>query len=180
MELLLAAVAVVALYLFFRKRPKKPEPRISPLPDVLEDDYDDESEPKWHSVDYMWGKAYRREGWVALKGASDVSVSGLSKYNGMAFVKSIEAGVTSLDLVREPDNPEDETAIAVYGQLNPSTAKAKIGYLPASLAGDIAAEFSPELPIEAELRRAGWKHDACFMAINVIVPAAKDRKKYLL
>jgi hypothetical protein len=139
-------------------------------------------ERKWETVDFKWGKETRPDGWVALKGASDVKIAATNKYSGIEFVRQLKPKESTLELVREPTNPVDENAIAVFGKPNSNAVRLHIGYLPSDLAGDIAAEYSSDLPMEPELRRVGIieGENACFMAINVIVPSAQERKKYLL
>lgn len=182
LEALILFVFIVAVVLFAFRRKKEPaSPKLSQsaIPVVVDED-EDAFEPRWQTIAFKCGKETRPENMVALKGGSDVRVAGFAKRGGLAYAKSIKPGVTTLELRREPENAVDGNAIALFGS-SKFGDHVRLGYLPADLAGDIAAEFSPEMPIEPELRKVGWKSNgAVFMAINVLVPNASGRKKYRL
>lgn len=148
----------------------------------------DEYQAIWTSYDVPFGPKHRIPGMVGLPEAADISVAGTSHRLSdcaafiQAAVKTLQRNVPppKIELKREPGNPADSAAIMVWGVL--PTGRWHLGYVPANVAGTIARTWNQTLPIDAELRRFGLhrKDEAVFFAINVIVPVAKERRKYLL
>lgn len=69
----------------------------------------------------------------------------------IAFKEADRRGAPyGIEVEREPDNPADRNAIAVYGVLGPE--RHQLGYVPADVAAEIAADFPPDMPLAADLK----------------------------
>ncbi|MDP5220237.1 HIRAN domain-containing protein [Ruegeria sp. 2205SS24-7] len=170
--LIILAAAAVVWFLIPKNKKSKDHPSSTHVPLTINTNTPIKQDA-WHSVDLDWGKKYRPVGIVAMQGGTDIGVKGVAKRpEAIALIKKQIGSKMPVALEREPDNKFDENAVAV------KCGNTMLGYLPTDLAGDIAAQFSTDMPLAAEARRCGWKEDTAFIAINVLVPAAKDRKKY--
>lgn len=92
--------------------------------------------------------------------------------------EAIAAGLTGhygVTLRREPDNPADPNAVAVYGWAdNPARAE-KLGYLFREEAAMVAEELPPNTPLAAELVRVFERADSVWLGYQLLIPAKKDR-----
>lgn len=137
---------------------------------------------RWESDDYHLSEP---EGLVKLTGATDVAVAGTSFRLEeckivISALKGNRANSSSLNLVHEEDSVDHPHAMAVFVKLRHRDCQ--IGYLPSDVADMIAHSFSKDMPLRATLRSWGQKKsgDAVFFRICLFVPAAKDRKKFVL
>jgi hypothetical protein len=148
---------------------------------------DDDYVPKWHSYDVPYGKEHRPAGMVTLAGATDITVAGTSfrLQNCAEFIKAAVAAQErsgaqpALEVHRQPDNPGHPNSLAVYGVLRDGR-KWHLGYVPTEISGVIANDWEADMPLAAELRRFGLSRtdEAVFFAMNILIPAAKERKRY--
>jgi hypothetical protein len=81
-----------------------------------------------------------------------------------------------LQLVREPDNPNDANALAVWGAWQDRNGKfhAQLGYLPRELAAQIVATRPDDMPVQVHpvsLYRRGEYRD---LKILILEPSAKS------
>lgn len=182
--LILSFAVGTAIFLLTRPKDRHPKPALqdrSPdrhRPEETSDDF----EPVWESIEFFPGKSNRPSGFVGLAGKHDISLSGTNAPEARArdFLTSADPNTASITVKRDPNNPHDRNAIRIYGHTRPGASALPLGWIPAQVAADLNTEFSPEMPIAAEIRKGGVKRDgsACFIAVNLLAPAAKERKKF--
>lgn len=144
-----------------------------------------ETENPWDV--HTFGKNRDAGKWVNLpKCQSRINIVG-TEHRSTAAIAFLRAAIISdlngknirIALLRDPSNQFDKNAIKVLG-----TAKANnptgvhIGFLPRDTATHIVSSYKTEMPISAELIEAGKNGTHTFFKINVLVPAAADRKKF--
>jgi hypothetical protein len=100
-----------------------------------------------------------------------------------AFKEADRIGVPyTVEVEREPDNPADRHAIAVYGVL--SSERHQLGYVPRDVAAEIAAEYPLDMPLTARLRQIAtidvdgdnslsWE-DSFAIFVDVLRPAKRS------
>jgi hypothetical protein len=94
-----------------------------------------------------------------------------------SFVREVKSADTSgkpyaIRVVREPDNPHDQNAIAIHADIGGETRH--IGYVPREAAEDISKAFPTEMPLQASLRCLRSKDDSTAAFIWLYRPAARS------
>ncbi|MBL4761723.1 MAG: HIRAN domain-containing protein [Gammaproteobacteria bacterium] len=144
--------------------------------------YNLDNKEVWKVFDYPWGGHMRPNGEVSTNGMTDIRVVGfnIEGRGGIEFIGSSIPYETKIRLKREVGNPTDKYAIEVYGKAHDKSPWTKLGYIPKDLAKNIDENYTDDLPLAAEPRRAGIKalEGVGFMAINILLPPSVKRKKY--
>lgn len=175
-------IALLILGIRMKKPEKKPSPkraaRSRPTPD------EDEFTPVWTTRDYDTSAKNRATGFVLLQGHGNINVKGANagQEASAKFIMDAPRSGALIELRREPENPHDANAVAVFGAIGPEADSVPLGYLPAETAQELAKDFSAEMPLMGELRKAGVHNteDAVFININVLGPNAAGRKKFAI
>ncbi len=179
MEFGLVLLIAVAAWFFFGRKGRTPEPDL-PEPGIrFTVTRNDPPPPSWNSRDFAWGPRTRPDGLVAMKGGADINVAGTSHRMEVcrAFIRNAVDGQARLELERTP-TPEHPHSITIYGRTSAEAERIFLGYVPSDVSALVAGSFSSEMPLAAELRRVGEHRteDAVFIAFNILVPPAKDRR----
>lgn len=80
----------------------------------------------------------------------------------------------ALEVVREPQNPHDPNAIAIFGVWDGGSRRGHLGYLPRELAADIAATRPVDMPLKAvpfTLYKSGDFRD---LKVRLLEPSARS------
>lgn len=101
----------------------------------------------------------------------------------MKFIRAVEKGTNfTTTLKREPDNKFDENAIAVIVTLHKFTWFGSnvlhIGYIPAYVASGLNETYSVDMPIAGEITKIRYKSDRAYINIGILIPGAKERKRF--
>lgn len=176
MEILIVIAAVAVLWwIIVRNRAIHRKPRLI----VRTANFD--PSPKWSHRDFEYGHDRKARGFVLLPGGNDINVVDTSHRLEacLAFIKSAPQRGVLIELERRPA-PQHPNSIAVFGRTSTTADRVHLGYLPSDLSQDIANSYSTDMPLGAELRRAGehLTENAVFIAINVLAPPAKERRHY--
>ncbi|WP_226550833.1 hypothetical protein [Celeribacter naphthalenivorans] len=176
-------------FLFGRKpapqqQPAKAAPKSQPnrkgkhkLYPIFQSDY--EPAYDWQRLDV---ERSNPAGFTHIKGANDITVEGVNiEGRTEDFFGRFDRSTAELEIRREPDNPEDANALAVFGKPNQSATANLLGYVPATISAQVAAEFTDGLPLKARLRTIGQKSNgqAVFIRFALLYPKAADRKLFL-
>lgn len=90
----------------------------------------------------------------------------------LARCRHAEPTRVGLDLQPDPDNPHDPNAIRVYGYVD--GARFHLGYVPAKLAAELAAQAPSDMPILAHLRRVFRGDRRTDIVFHVLVPGQRN------
>lgn len=134
----------------------------------------------WKVIDFPWGSYKRENGEVIANGFGDIRIAGFNKFNGIKFIQEAVPSETKIWLEREPNNLHDENAIKVIGKASHKAKRINLGYIPRDLAEKISTNYTSNLPLMAEPRRAGIKvnKQVGFFSINILLPPSAARKKF--
>lgn len=91
----------------------------------------------------------------------------------------IDGDDLAVEVVREPDHPNDPNAIAVFGVWTERGARqrGKLGYLPGELAAEIAKTRPSDLPILAGPARS-WRSAKGFVDVSIYLFEPSARSDY--
>lgn len=93
----------------------------------------------------------------------ELNVAGVTKAGRQKTVRDLFPGL-DLELVREPDNPHDENAVAVYCEGD------QVGYVPEGKARMVADYLDHEKPVEAHVISVDeWENDAGQTKLGVLM-----------
>lgn len=90
----------------------------------------------------------------------------------LARCRHAEPTRVGLDLQPDAENPHDPNAIRVYGYVDGT--RFHLGYLPAQLAGELAAQAPPDMPISAHLQRVFRGDHVTDIVFHVLIPAQRN------
>ncbi len=79
---------------------------------------------------------------------------------------------------REPENPHDENAVAIYLGSHGSDERSKAGYIDKDIASILAGRFDPEMPISAYLHAMRTNGEQYYLNVRLLVPPKKERAEY--
>lgn len=102
------------------------------------------------------------------------TIQGAFAYAATQCVNSgIIAKGTPLSLVREPANPHDTNAVAVYSKTNTAN---KLGYVPRNLAGAVAAALNEGCQLSAIVKNVAWEAQKSkpYPKIEIVLIAEKS------
>ena len=163
------------------------------IPTPKEQAKDDKDEPIYETENpwdvHEFGKNRDAGKWVNLpkcRSHTNIVGTGHRSTAARAFLRAatisdLNGQNISISLLRDPSNQYDKNAIKVIGTAKANgQAWAHIGFLDREIAAHIAYRYRAEMPISAELIEAGKKGSHTFFKINVLVPAAADRKQFEL
>ena len=83
----------------------------------------------------------------------------------------------TLTALREPENPYDADAIAIYLE-TPNYPKSKVGYVSKDPSKALARDFSPNMPISVMLYAMRTNGEAYYLNIRILIPGKKERAAF--
>lgn len=140
------------------------------------------SKEEWRDVKV---ESEKGSGWVFLPRAPDVKLVTINdepaqKEAREVLAKAIIANEPfTLTAEREPENPFDKNAVAVFVE-TPNQPKSKAGYFERDLAEMLRDRYETDMPISAvvhRMRSTGTRH---FISVRLLVPTAKRRAPFEL
>lgn len=178
MEWLLFIVICFVLIFLVAKRPKKPAEKSHSHPQKIRAERSINADDEWEDVPFVKSRPTGK--WAILPKSHN---SKLVTIRDMADQKQARDNIVRavlqeesvvLSAKREPDNPYDPNAIAVFGSVGGGQA-VQAGYIDTETSEALAHKFDTQMPISVEMRSVRSNGKQVYIGLSLLVPIKSVR-----